>query len=269
MLFLTSSSGSAEQTKSLTIPSFPQAHEGPSQIKHGFAGIQLSQVVCILGMHRSGTSCLAGSLEEAGLHLGDVFRVGRHNAKGNRENGRIMALQEAVLVHSGGSWNRPPAHPRWSDSHRNERDDIIGSYGNPAAWGFKDPRTILLVDFWREAIPNLMVVATVRHPRFVAQSLLRRGGGSIDEWLDLWAYYNERLLALHRADPFPIVRFDLGEAPYRDSLVLAISRLGLQAPPRMEFFDPILRHDPVSGADQLPERVSLIYESLCQVAVRQ
>ncbi len=35
-----------------------------------------------LGMHRCGTSCLAGCLERCGLHLGDVRRTGRHHARG-------------------------------------------------------------------------------------------------------------------------------------------------------------------------------------------
>ncbi len=227
----------------------------------------MSRIVCILGMHRSGTSCLTGSLEEAGLHLGDVFRVGRHNAKGNRENGRIMALQDAVLVHSGGRWDRPPEHVSWSNSHREERDSIIRSYAGAPAWGFKDPRTVLLIDFWREALPNLLVVGTLRHPRFVAESLFQRGGGSVDDWLDLWVAYNERLLALHNADPFPIVRFDLGEEAYRGSLAIAMDRIGLHAPARMEFFDPILRHRKHLQPDQLPERIGRVYESLCRIAI--
>ncbi|WP_173204579.1 hypothetical protein [Sphingopyxis sp. BSNA05] len=37
--------------------------------------------VLILGMHRSGTSCLAGALERCGLHLGDVRRTGTHNKR--------------------------------------------------------------------------------------------------------------------------------------------------------------------------------------------
>lgn len=233
------------------------------------AGAQSSQAICILGMHRSGTSCLAGSLEEAGLHLGDVFRVGRHNAKGNRENGRIMALQEDVLVYSGGAWDRPPEHVTWSDSHREERDSIIRSYGDVPAWGFKDPRTILLVDFWREALPNLKLVSTLRHPRLVAESLRKRGGGSVDDWLDLWANYNERLLALCEAKPFPIVRFDVGEEAYRRSLAIAMERIGLQVPARMEFFDPILRHHDTPPPEQLPERASGLYERLCGIAVDQ
>jgi hypothetical protein len=230
-------------------------------------GAQASRGVCILGMHRSGTSCLAGSLEEAGLYLGEVFRVGRHNAKGNRENGRIMALQEAVLVDGGGSWNRPPKQVGWTDSHRAERDAIIRSYGDVRLWGFKDPRTLILVDFWREAIPDLMLVATLRHPRFVAESLHRRGGGSIDDWLDLWATYNERLLALHQASPFPIVRFDLGEQGYCRSLALAMAKLNLVAPTRMAFFDPILRHHETLPPDPLPERISRLYDTLCSIAV--
>jgi hypothetical protein len=240
---------------------------GSSQSDINLAGAQVSRVVCILGMHRSGTSCLAGSLEEAGLHLGDVFKVGQYNAKGNRENGRIMALQETVLVYSDGSWNRPPKHVSWSDSHRGERDAIIRSYANVPAWGFKDPRTILLIDFWREALPNLAVVGTFRHPLLVAKSLCQRGGGSVDDWLDLWADYNERLLALYEADPFPIVRFDLGGEAYRRSLAFAMDSIGLQAPARMEFFDPILRHHETSPQEHLPERVSLLYESLCRIAV--
>ena len=34
-------------------------------------------VICILGMHRSGTSSLAGCLQEAGLELGDVVEWAR------------------------------------------------------------------------------------------------------------------------------------------------------------------------------------------------
>jgi hypothetical protein len=238
-----------------------------SKLDIGFAAAQVSRVVCILGMHRSGTSCLAGSLEEAGLYLGDVSRVGRHNAKGNRENDRVMALQEAVLVDSGGCWHRPPEHVSWSDSHREERDAIIRSYADEPVWGFKDPRTMLLIDFWREALPNLMIVSALRHPHSVAESLRRRGGGSVDNWLDLWATYNERLLALYEADPFPIVRFDLGDDAYRHSLAVAMDRLGIQAPARLAFFDPVLRHHETPPPDQLPERVSRLYESLCRIAV--
>jgi len=50
----------------------------------------------ILGMHRSGTSCLAGCLQAAGLISGEVNIQAMYNAKGNRENlaGTYARLQE-------------------------------------------------------------------------------------------------------------------------------------------------------------------------------
>jgi hypothetical protein len=113
------------------------------------------RIICILGMHASGTSCLAGSLEEAGLWLGEVNTVSDNNAKGNRESKRIYELHDAILIGSGGSWARPPAIVRWSDAHRAERDAIIRSFADVPVWGFKDPRTLLVLDLWREALPDL------------------------------------------------------------------------------------------------------------------
>jgi hypothetical protein len=227
----------------------------------------MAGIACVLGMHRSGTSCLAGSLEEAGLYLGDVNTAARHNIKGNRESQRIWQLHDSILLHSGGSWAEPPDQVSWTDAHRAERDAIIQSYGNAPNWGFKDPRTLLLLDFWREAIPNPSFVGTFRHPAFVAESLYRREGRQVDYWLGLWAHYNTRLLALHQANPFLIVRFDLGEAAYRRSVAAVLDRLGLEAPARMAFFDPDLRHHETASRSQLPEQVACLYQSLCGIAL--
>ena len=193
----------------------------------------MSRVICVVGMHRSGTSCLAGSLEEAGLYLGNVITTAPFNAKGNRENQRIMDLHEAVLAHNSGAWDRPPERISWTDAHREERDGIVRYYDAAAVWGFKDPRSLLLLDFWREALTNIDFVGTFRHPRLVAESLCRRNGGSLDQWLDLWSDYSERLLALYELGPFPIVRFDVSEDAYRNSLAVVARALCLPAPERL------------------------------------
>ena len=49
--------------------------------------------VVILGMHRSGTSCLTGSLQDKGLYLGQVSQRGTFNKKGNRERWRHRAVE--------------------------------------------------------------------------------------------------------------------------------------------------------------------------------
>lgn len=226
----------------------------------------MRRVVCILGMHRSGTSCLAGTLEEAGLNLGTVITEAPHNAKGNRENKQIMDLQEEVLTHSGGSWDVPPRKLIWTDAQRIRRDAIIASYGE-GDFGFKDPRTLMTLDFWLEALGSVEFVGTFRHPRLVAESLFARNGGDLERWLALWNAYNERLLELHHAKPFPVVRFDVPPDRYRRSLFQVIERLGLPRTDKLSFFEPELRHHNEPPSEDLPDRVRTTFERLSKIAV--
>jgi hypothetical protein len=195
-----------------------------------------------------------------------VITEAPHNLKGNRENRRIMDLHEAVLAHSGGSWDRPPERLVWSEAQRAERDDIIRSYGDAAVWGFKCPRTLVTLDFWREALPELSFVGTFRHPMLVAESLSRRNGGAPETWLDLWRIYNERLLALHSASPFPIVRFDADGDAYGRSLRAVASALGFTRTAPLTFFEPILRHHVEPPEGELPRDVDALYAELCELA---
>jgi hypothetical protein len=227
-----------------------------------------ARVLCVIGMHRSGTSCLAGTLEEAGLHLGEVITVAPHNRKGNRENPRIMALHEQVLVHSGGSWDRPPPDVRWADEHRRERDAIIASYGDRPRWGFKCPRTLFTLEGWREALDDLTFVGTFRHPVPVADSLIRRNGGEREQWIDLWVRYNEKLLALHERSAMPLVCFDWSPAEYLQKVVALIERLELTVPEQLAFFDPELRHESASEF-RLSSRAAELYARLRAAAAEQ
>ena len=63
--------------------------------------------ICVLGMHRSGTSCLTGILQNFGVELGEVFTENPHNKRGNRENSRIVFLNEALLTYNDAAWNKP------------------------------------------------------------------------------------------------------------------------------------------------------------------
>lgn len=56
-----------------------------------------SHFFLILGMHRSGTSCLTGALERCGVHLGEVRRKGKYNKKGYFENATIQKIHDQIL----------------------------------------------------------------------------------------------------------------------------------------------------------------------------
>jgi hypothetical protein len=227
------------------------------------------RVIAILGMHRAGTSSLAGSLEAAGLFLGDVHGRGQWNQKGNRESRFLMKLHEDVLKANGGNWHRPPATVTWLPEHKARRDRYIRRRLGRPLWGFKDPRTLLVIDGWLEAIPDLEMVATVRHPLAVARSLQRRSGREpIEPWLDLWLAYSRRLLDLHGRHHFPIIDFDLPAEAYQARLVTLIEELGLQVPDVDDaFFEASLRH--ATADDELvPDEVGRVYRELREIAAR-
>lgn len=197
----------------------------------------------ILGMHRSGTSFLAGSLQAAGLALDGASEWDRHNRRGNRERRDLMEFHEAMLARRGHSWKAPPEGPvAWTDAERAEAralTDGAGAAGRP--WGFKDPRTLLMAEGWLELFPRARLIGIVRHPGPVARSLGARSKMGEAESLALWAAYNRRLVALHDRRPFPILRFDRPEPELRARLDAVLPGLGL-APPAEPFFDPELRH---------------------------
>ena len=91
------------------------------------------RVICVLGMHRSGTSCLAGSLEQQGLFLGEVNTAAPFNRRGNRERFDVMNLQGDILEASGGAGTARRAEVRWSDEHFERAQEILAQHaGEPA-----------------------------------------------------------------------------------------------------------------------------------------
>lgn len=232
-------------------------------------------VVCILGMHRSGTSCLAGCLQQAGLFLGDVNAAAIDNAKGNRENRAIQVLHDRLLEDNGGSWKDPPPAIRWTIDHANERDRIISTYPVNRVWGIKDPRMVFLLPFWREAIDKLKLVATFRHPGAVAHSLFERSTISefhaVQDPVGLWLKYNKALLKLLKLHEFPLISFDWREDRYLDAVSLIAQSLNLESPlpnGAASFYDRSIRsyHGEDSGELEIPKEAIEVYHSLCAVS---
>jgi hypothetical protein len=223
----------------------------------------------ILGMHRSGTSCLAGVLEEWGVTLGEVSKKNPHNIRGNQENQEIVSLHDLLLEANGGSWDRPPERVVWSDDHRQARDAIIERYRLHSCWGFKDPRTLLALEGWLEAIPDLRMVGTFRHPLAVAASLGRRNQFPAGRSIGLWKIYNQKLLMVQSQFDFPIISFDEPPEEYRSSLVRLRELMGLGGDPEIGFFEAELRNQFASSkTDPLSEEVAALYEDLQKVALQ-
>lgn len=223
----------------------------------------------VLGMHRSGTSCLAGTLEAAGLFLGDVSVKNPHNLKGNRENPRIMKLHNDLLEYNNGAWDNPPDSVFWPSHLKIERDTIIKGYINEPVWGFKDPRTLLVLDGWLEVLSNVFPIATFRHPGAVVESLRKRNGKlSVEKCLHLYEIYNKKLLHYHKGYHFPVLSFDLDETEYKSKLVDLLKREDINLNPGgLEFYDDSLRHNRARSDFIIPENIMHLYHQLQEAAL--
>jgi hypothetical protein len=225
--------------------------------------------ICVLGMHRSGTSCLTGIMQNFGVELGEVFTENPANKRGNRENGRIVFLNEALLGWNDASWNNPVIVRKWTPEMKHERDAIIAELtSRPGAfWGFKDTRTLFTLPFWLEAIDKPKFIGTFRHPQRVALSLLRRDKTAVEQSWELWLTYNQRLLQLAREKHIPLVDFDLAPEAYLSDTLEKLVTLGLdanRADNGSEFFDSGLRNQESAPIDDvtLPAPVADLYAEL-------
>ena len=154
--------------------------------------------VCIIGMHRSGTSMVARLLNLCGLNLGPpelLMDPNEANSYGYFEHKGFLKTNEALLAHFGGSWADPPRLRKgWEHDPAlrilvNEARKLIDTFSEISRWGWKEPRTTVLLSFWQSLLPNLRFVICVRSPVEVARSLEKRDGISIGAGVNLWGQY--------------------------------------------------------------------------------
>lgn len=164
--------------------------------------------IIVLGMHRSGTSCLAGMLQSAGFHADRVEEWTPDNNKGSREHTVVVQLNNALLQQGGGAWNQPDFLLKPTAQQRKSRDQLIQSLARDSKpWMFKDPRTLLTLSFWLDCIPNVQLLGVFRHPFAVANSLSVRNAMPLKDGLRLWAAYNRELLNVVESKNVPLLYF--------------------------------------------------------------
>ncbi len=167
-----------------------------------------SHPICITGMHRSGTSMVAGLLSQIGVYLGDEldFLGGKEpeNAEGFREHFGFYALNERLLLHLGAGWDAPWLPAGWENREdlepfRQEASLLIQRMrlrsGEQKFWGWKDPRNSVTLPFWKSLLPDVRVLICVRNPIEVAASLSKRNNFSLAASSQLWLHYYRSLLA--------------------------------------------------------------------------
>jgi len=184
-------------------------------------------------MHRSGTSLLARLLNLLGVELGENHLLNNEpvsaNPKGHWEHRELSAINDALLDHYGGTWDKPPQFPSgWQndpalyDLRLRAHTLVNDQFRDHKLWGWKDPRTCLTLPFWQELLDELHYLICLRHPVSVARSLALRDNFSEEKSLYLWLTYLSSALQCSRGKPRLLVFYqDLIEEKQRSLAMLA------------------------------------------------
>ena len=221
-------------------------------------------------MHRSGTSAIARSLAALGVYLGDNFLETQFdNPKGYWEDKGAVAINESVLAALGHGWEdvalleRSQFEEQAVAALRREAVDYLSrSFLAQPLWGFKDPRTVRLLPFWRRVLLDCgaadSYLVAIRNPLSVARSLFARQGMEAIASHRLWLVYMVPFLRDIAERAFVVLDYDsLMENP-RCQLERVARALDLPPPaadsPEVdrfiaEFLDADLRHTRFSPHD--------------------
>jgi hypothetical protein len=223
-----------------------------------------TQLVTVLGMHRSGTSLCANVLHAAGLDMADAPGASPENARGHWERPHINDLNDRVFAAFGRGWSRS-AHvlalpPGWQDDPRvvAVRDDLVAWLGPRATsgrFGFKDPRTARLLPLWCDVFAALNVtprfVFCVRDPAQVARSITARDRTERAESEYRWLIYNADAIAGLSDDAVCIIPYEdwFTQPDATAQRLTAFVGVAAPAPDALRaLIDPALRHDAATPA---------------------
>lgn len=209
----------------MPVPSKPGILSGRFLSAITYAKLTPSRPPLILvGMHRSGTSLLAKILEASGVLMG------AQQSRSKTESILFRDINTSALELMGQSWRCTELFPSQEDLLSNYgwlrarietqlRGGLLPQYLGPAGvvrmlrdrdsrWGWKDPRTSLLLPVWSQIFPDATLVHIVRNGLDVALSLLvreaKREGKSIENVtqdqidrfvadLQVWEFYLARI----------------------------------------------------------------------------
>jgi hypothetical protein len=182
----------------------------------------MSQVLVVAGMHRSGTSLLASLLHRGGCRMGEeMLPADSNNRPGYFEDLAFLDLDRRMLA--GAVPVDGPGHPDWGWTEDIEQSGVetqrlepfveeanalvaerqrqAGT--DPGCWGWKDPRTTVLLDFWDGRLADARYVFIYRAPWDVADSINRIGAAEFlrhpEYAYRIWLHYNRAVLAFAKA----------------------------------------------------------------------
>lgn len=157
-------------------------------------------IYVILGMHRSGTSLTSSILQDFGINMGTNLLSSNSpsasNILGHYEDLDFLSINREFLTKHGRSWDNPyllnPEPNEIVEFKSKISNIILYKQGN---WGFKDPRTILFINYYYEILKEhkCCYIFTDRSTDDIVSSLSTRQPKSNVDFYKLTEYYKKEL----------------------------------------------------------------------------
>ena len=217
-------------------------------------------MIVVIGMHRSGTSMCSNILHMLGADMADNIHAAPANAKGHWERPRLGDTNDAIFGFFRRQWGSPshvldmPEHwlgdPRVQELRRRSSAWLRPHMGALRPYGFKDPRTTLLLRFWHQVFDDIAAtpryVLCVRDPAQVARSLYARDSMERGQAEYRWLHYNIEALRAMATLPVCIVPYEHWFNRPQETAARLAAHVGLPAPSAaavQQVVDADLRHD--------------------------
>lgn len=159
--------------------------------------------IIVLGMHRSGTSCVTNLIKNMGAYFGEEgISTGANieNPKGFWERRDMRKLTDKLLFSVSSDWHKV-ANFDLKSIPEDIKTEVIQDFNHILAdlnqkpiWVLKEPRLSLLIPIFLPLLENPIVVCTYRNPLEVALSLKKRNGFSLVFGLALWEFYTVKMI---------------------------------------------------------------------------
>ena len=158
----------------------------------------MSDVVVVLGMHRSGTSAVSGTLTKlGGSPPKNLMAADANNPRGYFESDILTEFHEGLLTSAGSNWSDWRLfNPGWHRSaaaaefRRRAKELFAEEFDGSPLPVLKDPRICRFAPFWLDVLREIQatprIVMPIRSPLDVACSLSDRDGFSLTHGLLLW-----------------------------------------------------------------------------------
>jgi hypothetical protein len=159
------------------------------------------QAIVILGMHRSGTSALAGTVARLGMAApATPLSASKDNPSGFYESAAVVQVNHRIIVGLGCAWNLclgfyPERLAAMNDdrSALMLRDLLVREFGGIGSYVLKDPRLCMTMPAWLPALRDsgaaIKILIVARHPAEVVDSLSARNGQDADESAPNWLHH--------------------------------------------------------------------------------